>query len=105
MKIDCIEYIEIDGEQRLHIKPEFEKLTLIYRTATEVHWDDKRMTLYSPKPRNWNYLDWFKHITNVSETECSIKLELTEKTEWINIPNELKNEITKAQSSRRPRQL
>jgi hypothetical protein len=99
MKTDCIEYIEIDGQQRLHIKPEFEKFTLIYRTATEVHWDNKKMTLYSPKPRDWSYFYWFKHITWVSENECSVTLILTDKTEWINIPIELKNEITNAQQS------
>ena len=97
MKTDCIEYIEIDGEQRLHIKPELEKFTLIYRTATEVHWDNKKMTLYSPRPRDWSYLDWFNHIIRVSENECSVTLKLTNKTEWINIPLELINEITKAQ--------
>jgi hypothetical protein len=97
MKTDCIKYIEIDGQQRLHIKPEFEKFTLIYRTATEVHWDDKKMTLYSPKARDWSYLDWFLHIIGVAKTECLTELKLTENTEWINIPTELKNKITKAQ--------
>ncbi|WP_339607891.1 hypothetical protein [uncultured Roseivirga sp.] len=97
MNIDSITRIEIDEQERLHIKPEFEKFTLIYRTATGVHWDDKKLTLYSPKPRDWSYLDWFQHITGVAETECSVKLELTDETKWINIPTELKNEITKAQ--------
>lgn len=35
---DRILSIEIDEKGRLHIKPEKSKFTLIYRTATEVHW-------------------------------------------------------------------
>jgi hypothetical protein len=97
MQQDKITIVEIDDLGRLHIKPAISKFTLIYRTATEVHWDDKKLTLYSPKPRDWSYLDWYKHITSVAEIECSVKLELTEKTYWINIPIELKKEITKAQ--------
>jgi len=97
MKEDFITIIEIDSSDRLHIKPEIEKFTMIYRTATEVHWDSKRLTLYSPKPRDWSYLDWYLHIIKIAKTECSINLILTDKTEWINISEDLKNEITKAQ--------
>tara|TARA_R110000765_G_scaffold16507_1_gene46317 strand:+ start:1058 stop:1360 length:303 start_codon:yes stop_codon:yes gene_type:complete len=97
MEKDNIIRIEIDDSGRLHLKPEKTKFTLIYRTATEVHWDDKKLTLYSPMPRDWSYSDWYCHITEVAKTECSVKLELTDKTEWINIPIELKNKITKAQ--------
>lgn len=98
-KIDKILRVEIDDSGRLHLTPEISRFTLVYRTATGVHWDNDKKTLYSPKPREWSYLDWFLHITGVVKTECSIKLELTENTEWINIPDELKKEITKAQQS------
>ena len=97
MQEDKITSVEIDNLGRLHLKPEKSKFTLIYRTATEVHWDNKKLTIYSPKPRDWSYLDWYKYITKVAETEYSIKLELTDNTDWINIPVDLKNEITKAQ--------
>lgn len=97
VKQDIITQIEIDESGKLHIKPQVEKFSLIYRTATEVHWDDKKQTLYSPIPREWNYLEWFTHITTVVRNECSTELKLTDKTNWINIPDELKNEITKAE--------
>lgn len=45
---DKITKVEIDDSGRLHLKPEKSKFTLIYRTATEVHWDDKKNdTLFS----------------------------------------------------------
>jgi hypothetical protein len=94
---DKITKVEIDDSGRLHLKPEKSKFILIYRTATEVHWDDKKMTLYSPRPRDWSYLDWYLHIIGVAKTECSVALKLTDETEWININDELKKEITKAQ--------
>lgn len=97
MEQDRITKVEIDDSGRLHLKPEKSKFTLIYRTATEVHWDNQRLTLYSPKPRDWSYLDWFRHITQVAEKECFVKLELYEKTEWVNIPDDLKSKITKVQ--------
>ncbi|WP_421953287.1 hypothetical protein [Persicobacter psychrovividus] len=42
-------YIEIDKSGKLHLKPEKLRFTMIYRTASEVHWDDKKLILYSPK--------------------------------------------------------
>jgi hypothetical protein len=50
-----ISKVEIDGSGKLHLAPEKTKFSLIYRTATEVHWDNDKKTLYSPKPRDWSY--------------------------------------------------
>ena len=58
---DEIVEVGIDKNERLFIQPKNERFTLIYRTATEVHWDDKGHFLYSPKPRDWTYLEWFRH--------------------------------------------
>jgi hypothetical protein len=93
MKFDKIIEVGIDNKERLFIKPDKEVFTLIYRTATEVHWENKEQFLYSPKPREWTYLDWFKHILSVTETECNCKLVLTENTKWTNISEELKRQI------------
>lgn len=90
---DIITEIGIDKFDRLFIIPEKEKFTLIYRTATEVHWDEKGNFLYSPKPKDWTYFDWYKQIVGVVETECNCKLLLTDKTQWSNIPAELKQQI------------
>ncbi len=96
MKADNILEIGIDEFERLYIKPENEKFTFIYRTATQVHWDNKEYFLYSPKPKDWSYLDWYKHIIKVVETECNCKLKLTIETNWINVSDKLKMEINKA---------
>jgi hypothetical protein len=93
MTTDKILEIGIDDKERLFIKPEKERFTLIYRTATEVHWDNSGLFLYSPKPRDWTYFDWYKHITGVTETECNCKLILADSTKWTNIPYELKEQI------------
>ena len=93
MITDNIFEIGIDALERLFIKPEKEKFALIYRTATEVHWDSKNNFLYSPKPREWSYFDWYKQITGVVENECSCTLLLNDKTQWTNIPDNLKKQI------------
>ncbi|WP_316753891.1 hypothetical protein [Pedobacter gandavensis] len=97
MKIDQITEIGIDDKERLYIKPATVRFTLIYRTATEVHWDDKGLFLYSPKPREWTYFDWYKHIIKVAKDECNCELVLIEQTLWINIADELRKEILNLQ--------
>ncbi|MEX6690097.1 hypothetical protein QTN47_21490 [Danxiaibacter flavus] len=99
MITDKILEIGIDNSGRLFIKPWKEHFTLIYRTATEVHWDNNDLFLYSPKPREWTYFDWFKHITGVAETECNCKLLLNDQTIWTNIADELKQQIIDYQKS------
>lgn len=92
MKTDQIKEIEIDDSGRLCIFPEKEKFTMIYRTATEVHWDNEKLFLYSPKPRDWSYFDWYKHIINVVN-DCGCTLLLTKETVWTNISSSLKEQI------------
>ena len=92
-KIDQILEIGIDVQEKLYIKPSTARFDFIYRTATEVHWDASGLFLFSPKPREWTYFDWYKHIVDVVSNECCYKLVLTEKTIWTNIPDDLKQEI------------
>lgn len=91
-QVEVIE-VGIDKNERLFIRPKNERFTFIYRTATEVHWDEKELFLYSPKPREWSYCDWFRHIIDVADKECNCKLVLTHRTIWTNIENELKKQI------------
>lgn len=93
MRTDKIVKIEIDESGRLLITPDTERFTMIYRSAAEVHWDNKMNSLYSPKPREWSHLDWYKHIVSLIVTDCNCRLLITELTEWINVPEDLKNEI------------
>lgn len=93
LKSDVIASIEIDASGRLRIYPEKEEFTLIYRTATEIHWDNNGRFLYSPKSREWSCLDWFKHIINVVDVECYCRLTITSDTKWINIDESLKKQF------------
>jgi len=99
MTIDKILEIGIDDKERLFIKPDKERFTLIYRTATEVHWDNNGLFVYSPKPREWTYFDWLRQITGVTETECNCKLILTDQTLWTTISDELKQQIIEYQKA------
>lgn len=90
---DEIVEVGIDKNGRLIIRPKRERFSLIYRTTTEVHWDEKDLFLYSPKPREWSYFDCYRHIIDVADKECSSKLILTHRTIWTNIENDLKKQI------------
>jgi hypothetical protein len=93
MKIDNITEIGIDDIGRLYIKPENKKFTMIWRSATEVHWDEKDNFLYSPKPREWTYLMWYKQIASAILNEYGCKLIITPDTRWISVPDDLKLQI------------
>lgn len=94
MNKDFIKSVEIDVEGRLHLVTTNATFPMIYRTATEVHWNPERHSLYSPKPRDWSYEKWFDHILCVAE-ECNCKLVLSVNTKWINISTELLEQIKK----------
>ncbi len=93
LKTDVIISIEIDDLGRLRIYPEKEEFALIYTTATEVHWDGKGRFLYSPKPREWSYFDWYKQITSVVKEVCNCELLLNSNTRFDNLPENLLNQI------------
>ena len=92
MQQDQIKEIGIDDKGRLYVKPLSKKFPYIYREAMEVHWDADGNFLYSPKPREWRYLDWFKQIIDAAKKQ-SCDLIPIESTIWVNIPDSLKAEI------------
>ena len=99
MNQDTIIEIGIDEEERLYVMPSHQEFPFIYREAVEVHWSAKRNCLYSPKPREWNYLDWFKHIIDAAKLQ-SVELLISSKTAWRNIPIKLKKEILNSEGPR-----
>ena len=92
MEVDCITEISMDEAGRLLIKPARTAFLHIWREAAEVHWDTAHKALYSPKPREWSYADWYRHILDIAQDQ-GCKLLLTDATQWINIPPELHAEI------------
>jgi hypothetical protein len=93
MTVDRILEIGIDEKERLFIKSQTEQFEFIYRDASGVNWDDKERVLYSPKPSELTYLDWFKQIILATKGEYGCELKVTSETKWTNIPEELKIKI------------
>lgn len=93
MTTDNIIEIGIDNNEKLYIKPETKNFEFIWRDASEIGWDDMKEVLYSPKPKEWTYFDWYRQIILAAKSEYGCQLVLTEKTQWINIPDELKEQI------------
>jgi hypothetical protein len=84
---DTIAKVMIDEMGRLLIFPTVNTYSMIYREAVEVNWDDHGKYLYSPKPGEWTYFDWFKHIVTTAGD-----LVLSLNTIWENIPVELRSD-------------
>lgn len=94
METDTIIEIGIDNSERLYIRPHNKRFNYIWRSATEVHWDQEKKFLYSPKPREWSYYDWYCHIITVVKSEFGCELIINDETNWFDIPDELKNKIS-----------
>lgn len=95
MTADYISEIGIDMHERLFIRPANHAFEYIYRAAAEVGWDDKEKVLFSPKPREWTYYIWYRHIIDIAKDEYGCDLKLTEKTKWTNISDDLRQQIIK----------
>lgn len=93
MKQDTIDVIEIDGAGQLHVVPSSHSFPYIYREAVEVNWDTVRLSLYSPKPREWSYSQWFQQILQAARAQ-GCELRLAERTQWLNVDPVIKAEFS-----------
>ena len=99
MDSDAIAEITIDSAGRLCVTPGSAEFPLIYRAAMEVHWDQKGRFLYSPRPREWSYPQWFHQIVAAARGEYGCALSITPQTRWNNIDANLKEAILAAGTS------
>jgi hypothetical protein len=93
MRADTIAAVGIDDGGSLWVKPATATFPYIYREAMEVHWDAERLRLYSPKPREWSYVRWFKQIRDAAR-EQGVQLEVGRTTSWAGIDPELWQAMT-----------
>ena len=92
MQEDKISEVGIDEEEQLFVKPETQKFPFIYRESMQVSWDSKNRCLYSPRPIDWSYVDWFKQIIKASKAQ-GFTLRISEETVWNNIPDNLRTRM------------
>ena len=64
----------------------------IYREAAGVYWDKDLKGFKSTIPKTKSYKEWFYHILKVVDEPCC-SLQLNDETNWVNIPNEIKEQI------------
>ena len=93
MASDRIVKIEIDDRGRLCVTPDSFAFEHIYRAAMEVHWDNDDRFLYSPKPREWSYEQWFGQIVDAAKDEYGCDLRITPETLWENVSSEIKEKL------------
>ena len=93
MPQDKISIIGIDKDNHLYVIPSKLKFRYIYREAMDVHWHEEGSFLYSPAPSEWSYFDCYKQIVSAVRKQSTLLL-LDDETEWKNIPNSLRAEIS-----------
>jgi hypothetical protein len=89
---DLIEAVGINEAGSLWVKPATATLPYIYREAAEVHWDVSHRYLYSPRPRDWSYGQWYRHIIDIAASQ-GVHLRPSTATRWVNIDPVLQQEI------------
>jgi len=90
---DQIAEIGIDHDGRLYVRPIGRTFPYIYRAAMEVGWDPVRGVLFSPKPRECSYRDWFRQILAAVTDEYGIRLTVGPRAIWSNVSDELRKQI------------
>jgi hypothetical protein len=95
MEQDTIAEVGIDEHKRLC---QTLKLTFpfVWRAAMEVYWDDERGRLFSPKPREWTYVNWFTQIVWAVADEYETWLQLTCETTRSNVSDHLRLQMIAA---------
>ena len=83
-----ISTIEINPSGELHVTPSEGRFEFIYRSAMEVHWRPETGSLFFPPPKEWSYARCFEQIVNAVRQEYGVRLEISPRTNWINVPEE-----------------
>ncbi len=102
MEIEVISKIEVLDNEEMYVvlasggKPMYQH---IYREAAEVYWDNERKGFKAPTPKKWSHSDWYHHIVSVAASGLGISLELSSKTNWVNVSSQAKAEISGKQST------
>jgi hypothetical protein len=92
MEIETILWIKIENNA-LKIKPNARTFEYIYRTISGVNWDKNDKYLYSPAPKEWDYVKWFSQIVSNVYSEYDVILEINNDTIFQNIDRKLEKNI------------
>ena len=90
---DEIIEIGICQDGKLYLRPTNQSFPHIYRAAMEVGWDPVCGVLFTPKPREWSHLDWFRQILAAVANEYGVRLRISAATAWSNVPELLRMQI------------
>ena len=93
MTEDQILEVGIDQAGSLYLKPRTQSFPFIYRAAMEVGWDAENQRLFSPMPREWTYLDWFRQLLAAAADEYGVRLKVSSATVWSDVPEALRAQI------------
>ena len=99
MKEEIVSVVEIldSGELFLKLQSNGDPLyQYIYREVAAVYWDNDRKGFKSSEsPREWTYAKWYDHIVAIAKSGVAVELTLSPSTQWINVPEEIKSQISK----------
>lgn len=93
MAIEGIAEVGLDRDGRLFVRPRQGAYPMVYRAGMQVYWDEHHARLFSPKPIEWSYLDWYKQIIAAVRSEYGVVLRIDGGTIWTDVSDALQSEI------------
>lgn len=97
MREAAIAEVGLDEEKRVFVRPAEGDFEYVYRAAMEVYWDRPSRRLSHPRPpRDWTPAQWFQQIVAAVAEEYGLRLKLTAKTTWVDVPTDQQSAIEAA---------
>jgi len=96
MKTAPIKAITLSSDGYLHVYPDIPAtgdLEHIFRDASGIRWDRTDRSLVAAEPPRWNVQDLFKQMIFAVMNEYGIKLQITQSTAWVGVPDGLKTAL------------
>jgi hypothetical protein len=78
---------------RLEVYPKNRTFELVNKIGLDIHWDAKFKCLYSPHPKDRDYVAWFKQVIAAVDIEYGCTLLTDDTTNWTNLSPDMINEI------------
>ncbi len=85
--------VGINNQGQFFIRPNDASFDTINTIAPALQWHIESKMLYVPEPGPWPPLGWFRYIIKMCKRGYQCHLELTETTVWVNISDELKQQM------------
>ena len=93
MQAEVIAEGGIDQAGNVFVRPANCDFEHVYRAGMAIYWDRSTRALSSLAPAGSSPAQWFRQIIEAVASEYGVRLHLTDRTVWSNLPADVRAEI------------